>query len=150
MSIKIDPTTLIDNKFLGIPYKLGGRDLDGADCVGMAIMWFEQFDIKYDYDDGMGPVMAHWWVNAPRRFLDAFMQLGSIVKFQYLKKFDCLLLFGDEQATFPSCLAVMIDDRHFLLSTPERGSFVHILDVYWKNKMFSAIRLNEIIKKFGA
>lgn len=149
MSIKIDPNTFIDPKFIGIPYLLYGKDFGGADCIGAAILYMRSLGIEYEYDDGMGPVMAHWWEHAPKRFLDAFLGQGSIVKFSNLKKHDCLLLFGDEQSTFPSCVGIMVDDRHFLMSLPERGSFVTMLNSFWKEKTFSAIRLHKITERFG-
>ncbi len=149
MSVKIDPNTLIDPKFIRIPYVLGGKDFSGADCIGVAILYMRSIGIDYEYDDGMGPIMSHWWEHNPRRFLDAFLSMGTIVRFPQLKKHDCLLLFGAEQSTFPSCVGIMVDDRHFLMAMPERGSFVSMLNLHWKNKMFSAIRLHKITEKFG-
>lgn len=150
MSIKIDPTTLVDPQFIGIPYVLGGKEFTGADCIGVALLYMKSIGVEYEYDDGMGPVMAHWWEHNPRRFVDAFLAQGKLVRFTQLKKYDCLLLFGAEQSTFPSCVGIMVDDRHFLMAIPERGSFVAQLDLFWKNKIFSAIRLHKITEKFGA
>lgn len=141
--------SVIDPKYLGVPYVLFGKTLAGADCIGMAIMWLAEQGIQEVYDDNTGPMMAHWWENNPRRFLDAFLARGSVVRFQQLKKYDCLLLIGDEQGTFPSCLGIMIDDRHFLTATLKRGSFVAMLDEHWKGKFWSGIRLKSVIERFG-
>lgn len=149
MSLKINTESLIDKKFLGIPYVLGGKEFEGADCIGATILYMKSLGVDYEYDDGTGPIMSHWWEHNPRRFLDAFLKMGTPVRFSNLKKYDCLLLFGAEQSTFPSCVGIMVDDRHFLMSVPERGSFVQMLNMHWKNKMFSAIRLHKISEKFG-
>lgn len=150
MSIKPDPNSLIDKKFIGIPYVLGGREFTGADCIGTAILWLREQGFDYEYDDKQGPVLAHWWEHSPRRFIDAMQQLGSFTRLQELRKYDCLLFtIGDEGATFPSCLGVMIDDRHFLVALKERGSFVQMMDSFWRGKFFAAIRLHKVREREG-
>ena len=149
--LKMDPNTLVDPKFIGIPYALGKSSLEGADCIGLLIMWVrETFGIEYEYDDKQGAVMENWWERNPRRFLDAFLQLGDIVHFHDLKKYDVLMLFGTEQSSYPSCLGIMVDDRHFLMMLEGRGSFVEKLNLYWKSKFFGAIRLHKIKEATGA
>lgn len=150
MSIKIDPTTLVDPKLLGIPYKLHAKTWEESDCIGIAILFMREHGLEYEYDDNKGPIMAKWWETHPRRFLDAFLEMGVVVKFPDLKKFDCLLLMGEEQNTFPSCVGIMVDDRHFMCSLPGRGSFVDQLNMYWKSRFWSAIRLHKVTEKFGA
>ena len=144
-----NPSINYDKKFIGIPYALGGKSFGGADCVGVAILWLKEQGVNLEYDDGMGPVMAHWWEHNPRRFVDAFHQLGNQVKFSELKKYDCLLLIGNEQVLFPSCLGIMVDDRHFLVSMKETGSFVTMLDLHWKSMFWAGIRLHKITERFG-
>lgn len=148
--IKTDPNTLVDPKFVGIPYVHQGRSLEGADCIGVAILWLREQGLDYEYDDGKGEVMKNWWERHPRRFLDAMLQIGKIVKFSEVRKYDCLMfVLGNEGNTFPSCLGVMVDDRHFLVSVDGRGSFVQILDMFWKQKYFGAIRLHAAAGKAG-
>lgn len=150
MSIKLDPNSVVDKKFLGIPYELGKRGFDGADCIGVAILWLADQGIQYEYDDSQGPVMAHWWEHNPKRFLDAFLSLGSIIRWPELKKYDCLLLLGDEVSSYPSCMGIMVDDRHFLTSLKDGGSFVSMLSLDWKQKFWSAIRLRKIEESISA
>ena len=146
--IKIDPSALVDPKFLNIPYVLGGRTFEGADCIGTAILWLKEQGFEYEYDDKEGPVLAHWWEHKPRRFLDAMRERGEFIRFQELRKYDCLLLvLGNEGVNFPSCLGVMVDDRHFLVATQERGSFVQQLDIFWRHKFFAGIRLHRVLER---
>lgn len=150
MSVKISPEKLIDKKFLGIPYKLHSKTYEECDCIGLAILFLREHGLEYEYDDNKGPVMARWWETHPRRFLDAFLAMGNVVKWPELQKFDCMLLMGEEEgATFPSCVGLMIDDRHFIGSLPSRGSFISELNVYWKSRFWSAIRLHKVAEKFG-
>ena len=144
--IRIDPNALVNPKFLNIPYILGGREFTGADCIGVAILWLRDHGFEYKYDDGQGAVLAHWWEHKPRRFIDAMQQLGEFVRLQEIRKFDCLMfVLGNEGVTFPSCLGVMVDDRHFLISTENRGSFVQMMDSFWRGKFFAAVRLRETV-----
>ncbi len=140
--------SLIDPKFLGIPYKLGGKDCEGADCIGIAILWLREQGVEFDYDDGMGPVMAHWWEHNPRRFLEAFLSLGGILHWPELRKFDCVLLLGDEVSSYPSCLGIMVDNRHLLLSFEKQGSHVSMLNKHWKERFWGAIRLHKVMEKY--
>lgn len=149
MSTKINPDALVPAKFLGIPYKLHSKTFEESDCIGLAILWLKEHGLEYEYDDQKGPIMAHWWETQPRRFLDAFLEMGSVVKLSELRKFDCLLLMGEESNTFPSCVGIMVDDRHFMCSLPSRGSFIAMLNMHWKQRFWSAIRLHKVVEKFG-
>lgn len=138
---------LIDESLLGIPYLLGGRTREGADCIGTVILWLETQGIHYKYDDSQGPVLRNWWAKSPRRFLDAMLKLGTIVDFRDVRKFDCLMfVLGNEGNTFPSCIGIMVDERHMITSTEERGSFVEMLNIEWKKRFFGAIRLRKIVE----
>lgn len=148
--MRIDPNSLVDKKFIGIPYKLGGKGFDGTDCIGVALLWLWEQGINYEYDDGLGPIMAHWWEKNPRRFLDAFLAQGINVRWPDIRKYDCLLLMDENGlSTLPSCMGVMVDDRHMLVSFEEEGSFVTMLSLHWKNRYFGAIRLHKVLEVMG-
>lgn len=34
--------SLDDERFVGIPYRLGGSDFDGADCAGLVVLYLEE------------------------------------------------------------------------------------------------------------
>lgn|SRR3990167_4286683 len=133
---------LVDQRLIGIPYKIGGKTAAGADCVGVAVMWLRSKGIMVDYKDGKGPISSDWWAKSPRRFMESLLEVGHAIRFQDVKKYDCLLLFGNEQCLYPSSLAVMVDDRHILTASEARGSFCEILSESWKAKFWGAIRLN--------
>ena len=46
MSIKLKPEDLVDPKFLGIPYKLHGRDFKGTDCLGLMQIYFKEQNVS--------------------------------------------------------------------------------------------------------
>ena len=141
--------SIVHPALIGIPYKLGGKDMRGADCIGVVTMWLRAEGFDVNYDDGHGPVNVDWWEKSPRRFMEALLEVGSVVRFQDLRKYDLLLLFGNQQCIYPSSLAVMIDDRHILGSNESRGSFVEMLSMSIKDRFWGAIRLHGAEEKWA-
>ena len=114
----------------------------------MCILWLREQGLFYEYEDCNGPVMAHWWEHSPRRFVEALLKVGDSIRLAEAKKYDCFLFcLGDEGGVFPSCLGVMIDDRHFLISLKERGSFVAMFDEFWRSKHWGTVRLHKAKEK---
>ena len=142
--IKIDPLTVVPSELLGIPYLHGGKTAQGADCIGLAIMWFEHHGVRFEYKDGFGTVMNHWYVHRPYRLVDAISKYGSVIRFQDLRMHDLLLIFTpNAQVQFPTGMAVMADDRHILSTDQTRGSFVEMLDLSWRERFWGAMRLKK-------
>lgn len=145
--IKIDSSILVKPKFLGIPHVMGKAAFDGCDCVGLPILYLAEFGIKYKYDKNQRASLLHWWKNDPRRFVDWLMQWGNIIRFADINKFDILMFFTDEHVNqFPAALGTMVDDRHFLTTKHERGSFVQMMDMDWKNRFWGAMRLHKVVE----
>lgn len=135
----------IDKNFLGIPYKIGGKDFSGTDCIGISVLWLKENGIDYDYDDNRGPILRHWYHTAPERLRNAILEHGNFVRFYELRKFDIVLFFGaDATERFPTMGGVMIDDRHFLSVSEGSGSRVSMLDMDWKERFWGAVRLHKI------
>lgn len=134
----------IDKRFLDIPYKFGGRDFDGADCVGLAILWFKQIGIDYEYRDKDGPIHINWYKNHPRRLVEAITQYGSLIRFSDLKKNDLLLVTNNSDESIPICVCIMADDRHILTINDKRNSFVEMLDLEWKSRFWGGLHLFKV------
>ena len=83
----------IDEKFIGIPYKLGGRSFEGADCMGMILLWLSENGIHYDYESGDALRMKKYWETSPGKFADMLSSYGTMIPFPFIKKFDFLILF---------------------------------------------------------
>ncbi len=145
--IKLDTEQIINKKFIDIPYKLGGKSTDGADCMGVVLLWYREQGIVFDYDESIANKMNIFWERRPAEFLSLVYSFSSFIPFQEIKKYDFLLFFGNERGeTFPSLTAAMVDDRYLLTSTKEKGSFIEILNVDWKSKFFRALRLDSVSK----
>lgn len=134
----------IDKRFLDIPYKFGGRDYDGADCVGLLILWFREQGIDYKYRDKDGPIHIDWYKNNPRRLVESITQYGSLIRFSDLQRNDVILLTNNGDESIPICLAVMVDDRHILTTNDKQNSFVEMLDMKWRERFWGGLHLFKV------
>ena len=141
MSFKIDP------KFLNIPYKFGGRGLDGADCVGLLILWFKEQGIDYEYQDKQGAIHMNWYKNNPRRLVESILEYGSLIRFSDLEKNDLLMITNNGNETIPICLGVMVGGRHILTTNDKENSFVSMLDMVWRERFWGGIRLTKVLER---
>lgn len=147
MSIKLDSANLVDAKFLNIPYVLGKKDFSGSDCIGLCLLYLSEHGIDFKYDDKMGPVYEHWWEANPFRLMNAVSEYGKAIYYTSAKKFDLMLFFGEEQLNrFPMCMGVLVDDRHFLMALPDKGSFVQMFNKHWRGMLWGTIRLKKVVE----
>ena len=144
MSIQINPNSLVDSKFLGIPYK-AGSDFNGCDCMGIIALYLREHGINTDYDISKFDAYKHQWENHPRRFMDLIYQYGNMVRFSELKKFDVVFFLENGSiGNFPSYPGIMVDAGSFLTSYDKVSSYVLNLDITWRNRFWGALRLKGI------
>ena len=155
--IKIDCDSLVDSKFLGVPYlelNAGEEDrgFDGTNCMGICVLWLKSKGYDYSLDFRKEKHLRHWWAHQPKRFVNTIMEHGRFIRFSELRKFDVILFFSesDDSERFPTHMGVMIDDRHYLSSKQEIGSFVRMIDLRDKAKFFGGIRLHKVTEKIEA
>lgn len=55
-------------EFLGIPWRLNGRDRTGADCLGLVVMYLHAQGVRVPDGDGL-PVTENWREDSPGRAL---------------------------------------------------------------------------------
>jgi len=82
----MNETELI-NKYLGIPYRNGGRDLKGLDCWGIIVLVFKDFginvldiaatvDCQWSFKNDNKSILDYWqkWTEVSKpRFLDVIL-----------------------------------------------------------------------------
>lgn len=145
--IKLDTDKIIDKKFIDIPYKFGHQSFDGADCMGVILLWYREQGIVFDYDEKTARNMKVFWERRPAEFLTLVSGFGSFIPFAEIKKYDFLLFFSDgKDDTFPTFPAVMVDDRHFLSNIDKTGSVLTMLNMDWKNRFWGAIKINKAVE----
>lgn len=75
-SVTIDEAV---RKYVGIPYKHNGRDLDGLDCLGL--IWRFHKDVGIDVPDSDGkPIAVDWYRDDPDRYIRGLLKVGKPVE----------------------------------------------------------------------
>ncbi|MGE5598498.1 MAG: NlpC/P60 family protein [Bacteroidota bacterium] len=104
--------------FLGIPYRLNGRDRSGADCAGLVLLYLRS--LGYHPPDGDGrPVTPDWRKDAEPRML-AWLNKYA-VPVDRAQQGD-IALFRLPRGTMH--LGVMVDGQSFLHVLEDRDSML--------------------------
>lgn len=104
------------SKYIGIPYKLNGRDIDGTDCLGLVWMYLKGQGITVPDGDEL-PIDETWQDNAESRFIKALDVIADRVKNP--QKNDIVLLHHCKQWAH---IGVMLDNQYMLHLPNEQGS----------------------------
>lgn len=144
MSGNLNANGLVDPKFIGIPYRLKGRRFDGADCIGLVILWFQEHG--YDVgNSGSEPYAAHWTDEDPQLYLKKLMEYGDFVDFRQMQPNDVVMILNhdpdrEKDSKRVDSIGVVVDGGHFLATTKEKGSQVGTFTVANLRYFVGAIR----------
>lgn len=97
-------------KYEGIPYQHGGRDLDGLDCAGLAILFYKDCGIYLPDNDGSS-YSPDWFRTDPDRYLRWVENHGEAVNIKDLQPLDFVYFWMGRAVTHGG---VMIDERRFI------------------------------------
>ncbi|MGE5599468.1 MAG: NlpC/P60 family protein [Bacteroidota bacterium] len=104
--------------FLGIPYRLTGRDRSGADCAGLVLMYLRSLGYRPPDGDGK-PVTADWRNGAEERMRAWLSRYAQPVD---RPQEGDIVLFRLPRGTMH--LGVMVDDKNFLHVMEDRDSML--------------------------
>lgn len=129
----------IARQFLGIPYKHGGRDRKGLDCLGLAHLFYKTLGIQLPTDDGQ-PYTTDWYKSDPERFLRGLLQVGKAVNIntEPLKPLDLVYFRVGGAVTHAG---VMIDRVSFLHVMTGQQVRITPLNPAWRRRLRGARRL---------
>lgn len=123
------------SRYIGIPYKLNGRDESGTDCLGLVWMYLQDQGIFIPDGDGV-PVDQSNVMQIQERFIASLDRLGAKVDAPQAN--DIVLIHWRHQVAH---LGVMIDSQRMLHAafdrTSEVGSiaaFRHRILGFWRIK----------------
>lgn len=129
----------IAQNLLGIPYRHGGRDRKGVDCLGLLYLFYNKLGINIPNHDGQ-EYPLDWYKKDPERFRRGLKQVGKEVLLgtEPLKPLDLVYFRIGGAITHAG---VMLDEYSFLHVMT--GQKVHItrLTPAWKRRLKGARRL---------
>ena len=127
----------IVEKYVGTPYRHGGRGQDGIDCLGLLICVYRDFGIEIPDGDGR-PYRTDWHTTEPDRYLEGLLSIGKEAT-EPLKTLD--LVYFRFHGGVVSHAGVMVDPQRFIHVLERRSVMVSRLKGMWRRKLAGARRL---------
>ncbi len=108
MSINNNLAERIAEMFLGVPYKHRGRDFSGLDCLGLVLLFYSKFGLKFpDYE-----YSEEWKKNGEGKFLEEIPKF--FIKVNKPKSLDLVV--------FKNCFGQAV---HIGVMINRFGRFIH-------------------------
>ena len=123
------------SKYIGIPYKLNGRDFNGTDCLGLVWMYLRDQGISIPDGDNL-PIDETWQESAETRFIKGLDAIAERVEAP--RENDIVLIHCYKQSAH---IGVMLDSQYVLHSPDESGSQINLLSNYGKHRILGFWRL---------
>ena len=132
---QVDIDRLVE-KYLGIPYKHGGRNLDGLDCLGLVYCFYRDAGINVPDGDGE-EYPTEWWKTDPERYIRGIKEHGKEVSVEQLRPLDLVYFRMGGQITHAG---IMVDMECFIHTLEDRAVGVEHLHSGWKRRLAGARR----------
>ena len=143
MSIIIKPKDLVKKKFLGIKYKLNGRNFKGTDCLGLVWLFLKENGIDIPESDGL-PIHKNWWIHDPDRYINGCIKAGGrFVLLPEIKRLDLIFFVNNPIHKHPNHSGIMLNSGWFLHILEDEVSEVTMIDSKWLKRFGGAIRFGD-------
>lgn len=126
------------DKYIGIPYKNQGRDINGIDCLGLVNLIFKNernivlpdfLEIKY--------TDSNWRKSGENHILENISDNWKKINLREAKKYD-IHIFYDKYGV-ASHLGMNIGNRKFIHVNLGGNAVIGSLDI-WKKKIYATMR----------
>jgi cell wall-associated NlpC family hydrolase len=123
------------SKYIGIPYRLNGRDFSGTDCLGLVWLYLRDQGISIPDGDDL-PIDENWQESAESRFIKGLDAIAERVETP--QKNDIVLIHCYKQSAH---IGIMLDSQYVLHSPDDSGSQCNLLSNYGKHRILGFWRL---------
>lgn len=109
----------IAGQLVGLPYKEHGRDENGIDCYGLAILLFKKLGIELpDYQ-----YKPDWYEKGYNFYLEHYHECAKQIDSKDLKEKD-LLLFRVDGSPVPNHLGIWLGEGRFIQCLKKTGVII--------------------------
>lgn len=129
----------IFDKYLGIPYRHGGRDMSGLDCLGLVYLIYRDCGIEIPDNDGR-EYEKDWFKTEPERYLQGIRRYGVEVPLDSLQPLDLVYFKMGPVVTHTG---VMVDDTSFIHVLERTRVHISTLNFKWQRRLVGARRFIE-------
>jgi len=127
------------NKYIGLPYKHGGRDFDGVGCAGLCILIYKDM-LNITFPDFVDiSYSERWYKEGENHLLSNITKVVTKVDPPY-KRFDGIILYNGTKLV-ANHIGLWIGDGKFIHIYENIKSRVDRFEGYWKSRLYSGVRL---------
>lgn len=131
-----DAINTIVAKYVGVPFKHNGRELDdGLDCLGLIYCLYKDLGIDFPSDDGE-PIAEDWHKTDPERYVRNLLILGKPVDIP--QRLDLVYFYMKGAVRHAG---IMVDDNRFIHTLTNRNSRITRLAKYWSYALAGVRRM---------
>ncbi|HHU49179.1 MAG: C40 family peptidase [Caldicoprobacterales bacterium] len=121
-----------------VPFVHNGRTLEGLDCLGFVVHFYQNFGIFLPDNDGK-EIDKHWYKTDPHRYIRSIRKLNSIqVSLDDLQPLD--LVYFAIAKDIITHTGIMINHREFAHMSPKRNFMISKMERHWKARCRGAVR----------
>ncbi len=123
-------------RYVGIPYRHGGRTRSGLDCLGLVWLVLRDYGIRVPDGDG-SPYSPDWFRADPGRYLRGLLAHGETAPLGELRPLDLVYFRMSGAITHAG---VMVDNNRFIHVLEGRSVCVSRLNSMWRRRLAGARR----------
>lgn len=128
-------------KYIGIPFKNGGRSLKGIDCYGLIWLIYKN-ELGIELPDFMDLCYTQGWYKDSNIIEENIDSKKWIRVYPPFRKFDGLLFYDTSNSDIASHIGMVVDNKKFIHITHRTKSMISVLDNRWNKILYGGMRYN--------
>ena len=132
------------SKYIGLKYKLKGRESSGLDCYGLVYLIYKEEKGIVLPDFNSIQYCDTWYEKGEHHITDGIEKIWNIgkeIKKPY-KPYDVMFFYSSPSKTVVNHCGLFIEDNKFIHIYPHEKSYSEIarFSGYWESKLYKVIR----------